>query len=250
MAQTGRPAVRHVAAVERAVTLLDALADAGGELGTNEAARRTGINPSSVSRILATLVACGLVEYREATGRYRLGLRVVHLGNAARESFDLWGAAQERMEAIAASTGETATLSVPGEGVAQTIHFVQSSASVQSVARVGRPSVAHATAVGKVYIGWGGELPDGSLPRYTESTITDREELEEHMREVRRRGWAEAVREREPDLAGVAVPILDDRGELTAILGVQGPADRFDAEARAAAVEALIEEARLLSLAP
>jgi len=61
MARTGKPAVRHVAAVERAVGVLEVLADEGGELGTNELARRTGVNASSVSRILATLSAGGYI---------------------------------------------------------------------------------------------------------------------------------------------------------------------------------------------
>ena len=87
MPRTGKPAVRHVAAVERAVAVLEALAD--GELGTNEIARRTGLTASTASRQLATLVAGGLVEHDADTGRYRLGLRLVELGNAALGRLDL-----------------------------------------------------------------------------------------------------------------------------------------------------------------
>ena len=68
MARTGQPATRHVAAVQRAVAILGELADARAELGTNELARRTGINVSTISRILATLVGGGLVEHVAATG--------------------------------------------------------------------------------------------------------------------------------------------------------------------------------------
>ena len=82
MARTGRPATRHVAAVERAVAVLDALAEDGSELGTNELARRTGLHPSTVSRLLSTLAEAGLVEHVEDTGRYRLGIRLLQLGNA------------------------------------------------------------------------------------------------------------------------------------------------------------------------
>ena len=77
MARTGQPATRQVAAVQRAIDILGVLAGARGELGTNEIARRTGINVSTISRILATLVSGGLVEHVAATGRYRLGLGVV-----------------------------------------------------------------------------------------------------------------------------------------------------------------------------
>src|SRR3954454_23676045 len=74
-ARTCQPAVRHVAAVERAFAVIDALAD-GQELGTNEIARRTGINASTVSRLLATLTAARFVEHVSESGRYRLSLRL------------------------------------------------------------------------------------------------------------------------------------------------------------------------------
>ena len=89
MARTGQPATRQVAVVQRAVTILGELADARTELGTNEIARRTGINVSTISRILATLVSGGLVEYVAATGRYRLGLGVVRLASAVPERLDI-----------------------------------------------------------------------------------------------------------------------------------------------------------------
>jgi len=146
MARTGQPAHRHVAAVTRALAVLDALADGEAELGTNELARRTGINASTVSRLLATLAGAGLVERVAGTGRYRLGLRLVQLGNAALERLDLRAIARPHLRELVAITDETATLSAPGERNAVTIDFVQSPSSVQSVARVGRPSVAHATS--------------------------------------------------------------------------------------------------------
>ena len=61
MARTRQPSTRRIGAAERAISVLDTLAD-GGELGTNEIARRTGMTPSTVSRQLGTLAAAGLVE--------------------------------------------------------------------------------------------------------------------------------------------------------------------------------------------
>ena len=113
-ARTGQPAVRHVAAVERAFAVLDALAD-GQELGTNEIARRTGINASTVSRLLATLVAARFVEHVPESGRYRLSLRLVELGNAVLGRLDLRDLARPHLQALVRETGETATLSAPGE---------------------------------------------------------------------------------------------------------------------------------------
>ncbi|HXV34180.1 MAG TPA: IclR family transcriptional regulator [Gaiellaceae bacterium] len=247
MARTGRPAARRVAAVERAASVLDALAD-GGELGTNEVARRTRLHPSSASRLLATLADAGLVEHVSGSGRYRLGLHLVELGNAVLARLDLREVARPHLRALAEKTGETATLSAPGDPDAVTVDFVQSVSSVQSVARVGRPSVAHATATGKVALAFGGgSLPPGRLRAFTERTIVDREALARAVEATRRQGWARALGEREDELNALAAPVHGSRGELAAILGVQGPASRFGEEAMADALPALLARAAAVS---
>jgi IclR family acetate operon transcriptional repressor len=250
MARTGKPAVRHVAAIERAIGVLEALADEGGELGTNELARRTGVNASSVSRVLATLAAGGYVEHVEETGRYRLGLRLLQLGNVVLGNLDLRRVARPHLEELVLETGETATLSVPGERDAVTVDFVQSGSSVQSVARLGRPSVAHATATGKVLLAFGGvPLPTGKLERFTPRTLTDPRKLATAVERVRAQGWAEAPGERERDLNAVAAPIFGAEGRLAGILGLQGPGGRFDRHARRAAIGPLIACANAVSKA-
>jgi DNA-binding IclR family transcriptional regulator len=246
--RTGQPAVRHVASVERALAVLDALSNGAPELGTNEIARRTGINASTVSRLLATLAGSGMVEHVPSTGRYRLGLRLLQLGNAVLGRLDLREIARPHLRALVVATGETATLSAPGERDAVTVDFAQSASSVQSVARVGRPSVAHATATGKVLLAFGAaQLPSGALKSYTPRTITDRRKLAPELERVRRNGYAEAVGEREPHLNAVAAPVFGLRDELVAILGVQGPASRFGREPMRASLGPLTEHARSVS---
>lgn len=247
MSRTGNPASRHVESVTRAALILDALATAGGDVGTNEIGRMTGINLSTVSRILATLTAAGLVDHVKSTGRYHLGVGLIRLANAARAGLDVRSLARPFLEELAELTGETATLSTPGLHEAVTVDFAQSPMSVRSVAEVGRVSVAHATSVGKVFIAYGGTLPAGPLHRYTERTIVDIEALATEAAAARKRGWAQATCEREDDLNGVAAPILDRAGTLVAILGVQGPAARFGPAAMQGAVTYLLDRARLIS---
>ncbi len=252
MARTGQPATRQVAAVQRAVAILGELADARTELGTNEIARRTGINVSTISRILATLVSGGLVEHVAATGRYRLGLGVVRLASAVHERLDIRLLARPQLAELASLTRETATLSVPGEHEATTLDFAQSPLSVRSVAEVGRTSVAHATAVGKVFLAHGGTPPTGTLATsgltaYTERTIVDPAVLEVEVARARDRGWAEAIGEREDDLNAIAAPVLSPAGTLVAIIGVQGPAVRFGPRAMRSAAELLLERTALIS---
>jgi IclR family acetate operon transcriptional repressor len=246
--RTGQPAIRLVGAVQRAFSVLDELAEAEGELGTNEIARRTGINASSVSRLLATLVAAGFVEHVQESGRYRLGLRLLQLGNTVLGRLDLRQIARPHLQALVVSSGETATLSASGERDAVTVDFVQSPSSVQGVAHLGRPSIAHATATGKVLLAFGHRmLPPGQLKAYTARTITHRTALAAELEGIRERGYAFNFGEREDDLHAIAAPVWGNRGELAAIIGVQGPASRFSREAMEATISSLLEHTRELS---
>ncbi len=240
---------RPVATVERAVAVLHALADSTGDVGNNEIARRTGINASTVSRLLATLATDELVARVPDTGRFRLGPRLVELGNAALARVDIRQTCRPHLVALTAATGETATLSVPYEEGTITVDFVQSPSSVRSVAEVGRPSIGHATAIGKVFLAYAGGTPTGRLTPYTRRTITNTKELVAEIERTRARGWGQAIGEREADLNALAAPVLDGRGELVAVLGLQGPAARFDTEAMRAAVDHLVAHATQLSAA-
>ena len=247
MARTGQPSSRRVVASERAVRVLDLLAEQG-ELGTNEIARRTGLPPSTVSRQLGTLVASGLVEHVPASGRYRLGIRLVRLANAVLARLDVRALARPHLEELVRATGETATLSVPGEEDAVTVDFVPSAHYVQHVTQLGRPSVAHATSAGKVMLAFSKRpLPPGPLRRFTERTITDRGALAAEIERVRAQGYAEAVEEREPGLAAVAAPVRSSSGELAAIVALQGPTSRFGRVELEAALPLLLERTAAIS---
>jgi len=272
---------RSVGSVERAVALLDALAASETELGVNELARRIGVNASTASRLLATLQASGLVTRGADSGPYRLGLRLVTLADRVLAQQDLRALARPLLMRLTDDTGETATLSLPGDEAAITVDFVPSPSSVVSMARVGRPSIPHATAAGKVMLAFAEGAPvaaEGSgdtddmgteaaaraveaaeqdppaaphepLPSFTERTITDPIKLAIELADVRRWGWAEAAGEREPDLAALAAPVFGRDGELVAILGLQGPVARLPAEKRAALSEPLVTAAAELGAA-
>ncbi len=243
MSRTRQPSTRRIGAAERAIAVLDTLAD-GGELGTNEVARRTGMTPSTASRQLGTLAAAGLVERVPSSGRYKLGIRLVHLANAVLGRLDVREVARPHLVALVEATGETATLSVPGDADAITVDFVPGAHQIQPVSRLGRPSIAHATSAGKVMLAFGGrELPEGPFRAYTTRTVTDPKALATEIEGVRERGYAQAVGEREPGLTAIAAPIRAARGELEAFVALQGPSERFDAEAVETAVPVLIEHA-------
>jgi IclR family acetate operon transcriptional repressor len=220
---------RPVASLARALAMLDELLDSEAGLGVNELARRIDVNPSTASRLLATLESAGMIE-RDPPGPYRLGLKLVTLADRVLSRLDLQALARPVLVELMERTGETSTLSLPGEREAITVDSAPSRSSVVSMARLGRPSIAHATAVGKVMLAFGG----GPLPRerdmvaLTGRTITRREELAAEVVVVRERGYGTVFGERDIDVNAIAAPVFDRTGALAAILGLQGPATRLE----------------------
>jgi DNA-binding IclR family transcriptional regulator len=128
------------------------------------------------------------------------------------------------------------------------VDFIPGGASVVSMARLGRPSVGHATAAGKVVLAFAGAEPTELQP-YTDRTITDPARLAAELAAVRDQGWAEAEGEREPDLNALAAPVRGRAGELVAVLGLQGPAARLAAPRRREVLPHLLAAARAVSRA-
>lgn len=240
---------RPVTSVGRAIAALEALAAAPDGLGVNELARRIQVNPSSASRLLATLEHGGLAT-RQADGRYQLGLRFVTLADRVLARLDVRELARPYLHALVEQTGETATLSVPTGEEAVTVDFVPGKSSVVSMARVGRPNALHATAIGKTMLAFGEEarLPAADeLTPFTDRTLLDRAALARVVEHVRRAGWAEAVGERETDLAALAAPVRGAAGRLAAILGLQGPLARMTGSRRREMLPLLLGAAAELS---
>ncbi|MFN2628093.1 MAG: IclR family transcriptional regulator [Gaiellaceae bacterium] len=246
MARTGQPSQARVASASRSLAILDLLA-AEGDLGTNEIARRTGTTASTVSRQLGTLVAAKLVEHVPENGRYRLGIRLVELANSVLARIDVRTVARPHLEALVAASGETGTLSVPGDPDAVTIDFVPAPHYVRGVTQLGRPSIAHATAAGKVMLAFTTRTAAMPLTAYTARTITDLAALETELERVRRRGWADAYEEREPELNAIAAPVRSTGGELAGIVALQGPIPRFGRAPARQVLPLLLEHSEAIS---
>ena len=238
---------RTVGSVARALALLDALAE--GPAGVNALARRIGVNPSSASRLLATLERGGLVE-REPGGPYRLGLHLVALADRVLSRLDVRELARPQLRALVDETGETATLSVADGDQAVTVDFVPGGSSVVSMARLGRPSIGHATAAGKVLLAFGRGRACGARP------VHGPDDHRPRRARGRARAGARAGLGRGGGGAG-AGPQRARRarswgaaGRLRAILGLQGPAARLTAERRRVVLPALLSAASAVSRRP
>ena len=229
-AMPAAPGANSVQSVDRAVSLLLGLGDWDGEVGVTELSRRLGLNKSTASRLLTTLKKRGLVEQDHDSGKYRLGLAMVRLGDRAEKTLDLPTLALPELARLAGSLKETATLGVLRGDSVKTVLWHDASGLGHD--RTGRSLPLHATAPGKVLLSHRPErevirLSNIGLTPYTSHTIVRVDLLLAEISRVRTRGFATAFGEHEPTVNAVAMPIFDRRGSVAAALEVRAFGNRI-----------------------
>ena len=220
-----------VRSVERAITILDLLAQGGWQTGA-ELARGLGVHRSTALRLLATLERHALVERDSRTARYRLGRRLPQLASVVTGEFDLRYIARPICERLAAASGETATFELLiGDDIVP-IEQATASNSVVTVNWLGRRYPVHCTASGKAFLAFGQgavreRLLAEPLARITPRTVTDPGKLAAQLEQARHAGVARTHEELEMGLDAIAAPVFGPDGEMVAALDVSGPSHRL-----------------------
>ncbi len=221
-----------VHSVDRAISILQVLARHGAA-GVTEIATELDVHKSTVSRLLGTLEARGMVEQGSRRGRYRLGHGVVQLAAGATRKHDLSVISRPICHELADAVGETVNVAVRDGHSVVSIDQVIGASTVTTMNWVGQRTPMHATSAGKVFLAsmTPGELKTslaGGLERFTEHTIVDAGVLTEQLDEVRLQGYAHTLEEHEVGLAAIAAPIKALGGEVIAALTVSGPNFRIN----------------------
>lgn len=227
---------RHsIQSVDRALYLLETIAEAGGEATLTELATRTGLNISTCHHLLATLIKRGFATKVPGRRLYALGARIFFLSHACLQ-VDLPRRAQPYLEAINRTTGETVHLAaLQGDSVV-TLAVREARHAVRvDTGKVGRVEAPHATSVGKAIMAW---LPEaeiqrivaGGMKRYTDKTITEFPALIESLRIVRRNGYAVDREEYLPGVICVGAAIRDQAGTVIGAISASTPMMRADDE--------------------
>ena len=218
--------------VRNAARLLKVFRSREADLGVSELARRLGLGKSTVHRMLTTLVAEGLIEQNPRTGGYRLGIVMFELGEAVRVHMDLHAAAGPVLGELRAQTGESSQVGVLDGHEVVYVDRLESTHSLRLFTETGRRVPVHCTSSGKVLLTYLPEarrhavLRAAPMTALTPHTITDPERLAAELARVRRRGWAEAINEREIGVASIAAPVRDISGEVVAAISIGVPLAR------------------------
>lgn len=218
-----------VAAVERAISILEAFSERDTSLSLGELARRTELDKATVLRIARSL-AKSAVLVRNDDASWRLGSKLVRLGAIYQSTFNPAAIVEPLLAELSERTGESAALYVR-EGDRRVCLFRHdSSQSIRHSARVGDTFPLDRGAPGRVLVAFG--TGDDALTE-----------------EIRSRGWHCTRGERDPQVASLAAPVFRDGPNLFGTLALTGPPTRFTDEAVASHLPILLDGAARLSAA-
>jgi len=230
-----------VQSVERAAAILQLLGIEDESLGLVQIAGALGLAKGTAHGLLRTLHGVGFVE-QDASGRYRLGPDLFHLGSTQLDLNELKARALNWADALAARTGEAVRVAAFRAGRAVVAHHVFRADATAQVLEVGATVPLHASALGKVLLAFdpGAARSLGALDSLTYRTITNRAQLQHELADTRDRGWAASVEEEQPGVASIAAPVRDRGGYVVASIGISGDVERL-CDHRARPLERLAE---------
>jgi DNA-binding IclR family transcriptional regulator len=240
-------------AVERALNILENVAQRRDGLTNSEISRKLAIPKSSASYILRTLEKRGYLRREDETGRYKLGLKILSLGGDAQSNLDIADVALPFMRSLGERVHLTVHLAVLDQGEAVYIEKVEAPGFFKVNTWVGRRMYLHSTSVGKALLAG---LPkqeteaivrQQGMKKRTPKTITTVSRLLADLEVVREQGYAVDDEENSTGARCLGAPIVDAAGNVTAALGVSGTLTQVDEENLPKIAEVLKETARRIS---
>lgn len=246
------PGRHSIQSVDRAMRLLEAIAEAGGETTLTELSQRTRLNISTCHHLLSTLVHRGYVAKVPVRRSYALGARILYLSNACLQ-VDLPARAAPFIERINEKTGETVHLAVLQGDAMMKIAKRESRHPVRvDTGTLGKSDAPHATASGKAMLAW---LPEDDmrrvlshgLTRFTPKTIVEWPNLIEALRHVRRNGYAMDDEEYQPGVICIGAAIRDHNGAVVGAISASTPTMRASNDHLALVREQVVAAVRSLS---
>jgi IclR family acetate operon transcriptional repressor len=222
-------------------------------IGVGDLARSLEMPKSSVQRALLTLNEAGWI--RPASGevtRWVMTTKALAVGSRASGDLGLRDAAVPIMENLRRLTEETIHLTIPEDDKMVLIERLETAKPVRISMALGHALPLHASANGKAVLANSGpdvirRLLATELPRYTDTTITDPDELRTELATIREQGFAVNHGEWRSDVGSVAAVVIGSQEKPIASVSVNIPVSRLTAESEAAFGVAVSEAARSLS---
>ena len=223
----------RIQTIDRMVSILDCFSLDEPSLGVREVSRKTGLSSSTTGRMMAYLNDLGILNQDPETLSYMMGSKVLAWAGIYTISSDIRSLALPVMVRLQEQTRETISLYVLEGNERVCVERLESPETVRIVARVGRRIPLYAGSAGKVFLAFMAVdkakqiLEETDLVPMTKKTITERDDLWENLEKIRKQGFAVSKGEWILEASGVAAPVFDQDGKISAALTVSGPTQRF-----------------------
>jgi DNA-binding IclR family transcriptional regulator len=237
---------------QMAFLIMETMAEIGEPVALTDLARKLEIPKPRAFRFLRTLLQLGYVLQDPNTERYRLSLKLFHLGQAIADRTVLLTEARPLMVKLRDRVRLTTTMSVIEARNMRVIDIVRVESPVEIVTRPGSALSFHASAQGKVALAFAsGDLwkvvAEGPLQSWTPKTITDLGELRRLVDLARQRGWADAPEEYLTGVSALSAPIFDLSNRMIATVTIAGPVADIGVPPKPELIEAVIATAAEIS---
>ncbi len=233
-AEAPSPVAPTIQVIERLFSLMDVLASREDAISLKEISEKTGLHPSTAHRILNDLTIGRFVD-RPEPGSYRLGMRLLELGNMVKARLNVRDAALAPMRDLHKLIQQPVNLSMrQGDEIVYIERAYSERSGMQVVRAIGGRAPLHLTSVGKLFLSVDEPMKVRSyatrtgLNGHTKNSITQLPILERELSKVRQYGIARDNEELELGVRCIAAGIYDDQGKLLAGLSISAPADRLD----------------------
>jgi len=221
----------QIQVIDRAASLLDAIARYSNPVKLKILSADTGLHPSTAHRILHSLVSNQFVE-RVGGGEYQLGRRMLHSKNRVYSDIDLSAVAMPYMERLRDKIGETVNLTIREGDVVIYFEKVTPNRMMHVQQVIGSRAPLHVTAVGKMMLGAGG-IEDiqayaqrTNLPAYTSNTYSSLSVLESQCLTAIEQGFGLDNEEAEIGVGCIGVLLYDLNHNISAGLSISAPMER------------------------
>lgn len=192
------------------------------------------INKSTTHRLLNVLIDLGYVQKGQESGVYEPTIKVHQLGVAVKNQIGLLGIARPHMIKLSNTTGEIVNMATYLNGWMAVVERIQSAIKHRAQVIVDGQLPAYCTAFGKIYLASFTEdqfddfCSHTEFIRYTDRTLINPDELQAHLREVRRSWVAKDDREFDSNVRCAASALFDESGQIAATISISGMAARIN----------------------
>ena len=241
-------------AVERALAMLEAVAQDAEGLSNAEISRKLEIPKSSASYILRTLETRGYLTRNPETGKYRVGLKILSLSRGALSGIDVREVALPIMRHLMEKTNLTCHLAILDGPDAVYIEKVEPTGFIRMDTCVGRRMRVHATSVGKALVAHIPQerlekiLTERGMEKRTPKTITTVSRLLKDLEKVREQGYAVDDEENNMGARCVGAPVFNQQGTIEAAIGLSGTINQVNPHTMPRILEHLKDAARHVSM--